>query len=67
MLCISRIDWQSIFLKLSDGQVIKLKVIRVNGNQTCSGIDVPSDVFIVREELLVDSENAEICNLVFRS
>jgi len=39
-------------------QVIKIRVLAVEGDRIKLGIDAPPDVIVVREELLDDAHNA---------
>lgn len=53
MLILTRKDNQSIFI----GDEIEVKVLGVNENQVRIGISAPSDVTILREEIIGKQKN----------
>jgi len=52
MLCLSRKEDQSIICFLSNGDEIEISVSRIEGNQVRFAIEAPSDIKILREEIL---------------
>jgi len=52
MLVLSRKAMQSVMI----GSDVRITVIRVEGNQVRIGIEAPSDVRILRGELIVENE-----------
>lgn len=54
MLVLRRKAGEAIVLN----QVIKIRVLAVEGDRIKLGIDAPPDVIVVREELLDDAHNA---------
>lgn len=55
MLILTRKDNQSIFI----GDEIEVKVLGVNENQVRIGISAPSDVTILREEIIGNQKNPQ--------
>lgn len=53
MLILTRKDNQSIFI----GDEIEVKVLGINENQVRIGISAPSDVTILREEIIGKQKN----------
>ncbi len=55
MLVLSRKQLEGIVI----GDNIRIKVVKVDRNQVRLGIEAPSDVLIVRDELVTDDEVRE--------
>ena len=56
MLTLTKKENEPIICTLPNGEEIKIVVTKVNGNQTKVSIDASDDVFILREELLIESD-----------
>jgi carbon storage regulator len=56
MLILSRRLGETPILELPTGEQIDVVLLEVKGSQGRLGIDAPSDVHIVREELLFDEK-----------
>jgi carbon storage regulator len=52
MLVLTRRPGETLIIELPTGEQITVRVLEVKGNQVRIGTDAPSDISIVREELL---------------
>jgi sRNA-binding carbon storage regulator CsrA len=57
MLAISRKDYERVRFKLPDGRYAWLSVVEIVRGKVRLGLDFPTDVVILREELLPEQEH----------
>lgn len=52
MLVLTRKEGESIVLYLPDGGEVKIRLFKCNNSQVSIGLNAPSEIDIIREELL---------------
>jgi carbon storage regulator CsrA len=59
MLVLSVVSGSGLTMTLSDGERVRVKIVRVNGSKVRIGIDAPPDVQINRDDVQQRIDNGE--------
>jgi carbon storage regulator CsrA len=59
MLVLSVLSGSGLTMTLSDGERVRVKIVRVNGSKVRIGIDAPPDVQINRDDVQQRIDNGE--------